>query len=215
MGAQLQTGRANQKKRTHDAIVDAARDLIGTGAEITMAAVANAALVSEATANRYFPDLASLLREALTGVWASPADALEPVARSGDPAERVAYAAEYLLRGVLRYQGAVRAMISATITRPDPAAVRPGIRLGLIEYALAPLDGTPATASPGALAQLKRDLAVVVSAEALFTLTDMSGLPPEDAIASAVRTARTLTEAATRGNSYPGGQAAAEARIRR
>ena len=198
MGTQLQTGRANQKKRTHDAIVDAARDLIGTGGEITMAAVATSALVSEATAYRYFPDLASLLREALTGVWASPADALEPVARSGDPAERVAYAAEYLLRGVLRYQGAVRAMISATITRPDPAAVRPGIRLGLIEHALTSPDGAPAAISPPALAQLKRDLAVVMSPEALFTLTDLCGLTPADAIASAVRTARTLTEAAAR-----------------
>jgi AcrR family transcriptional regulator len=199
MGTQLQTGRANQK-RTYDAIVDAARDLIGTGGEVTMAAVATSALVSEATAYRYFPDLASLLREALAGVWASPADALEPVARSGDPAERVAYAAEHLLRGVLRYQGAVRAMISATITRPDAAAVRPGIRLGLIEYALTSPDGTPAPISSPALAQLKRDLAVVMSPEALFTLTDLCGLTPDDAIASAVRTARTLTEAATRCN---------------
>ena len=46
-------------------------------------------------------------------------------------------------------------------------------------------------------AQLKRDLAVVVSAEALFTLTDLCGLSPEDAIASAGHTARALTEAAT------------------
>jgi len=198
MSTQLQTGRANQKKRTHDAIVDAARDLIGTGGEITMAAVATSALVSEATAYRYFPDLASLLREALAGVWASPAGALAPVARSGDPAERVAYAAEYLLRGVLRYQGAVRAMISATITRPDAAAVRPGIRL--IAHALTSPDGAPAAISPPALAQLKRDLAVVMSPEALFTLTDLCGLAPDDAIASAVRTARTLTEAAARGS---------------
>jgi AcrR family transcriptional regulator len=180
------------------AIVDAARDLMGTGGEITMAAVAKAALVSEATAYRYFPDLASLIREALIGVWASPADALEPVAQSADPVERVAYATEFLLLGVLKYQGAVRAMISATITRPETAATRPGIRFGLIDYALAPGNDALATVNPEALAQLKRDLAVVVSAEALFTLTDLCGLSPDDAIASAVRTARTLTAAATR-----------------
>jgi len=40
--------------------------------------------------------------------------------------------------------------------------------------------------------------AVVVSAEALFTLTDLCGLGPDDAVASAVRTAATLTEAAVR-----------------
>ena len=34
-----------------------------------MPQVARAALVSEATAYRYFPDLVSLLREALAGVW--------------------------------------------------------------------------------------------------------------------------------------------------
>jgi len=81
---------------------------------------------------------------------------------------------------------------------PAAAASRPGIRFGLIDFALAPLAGPPATVSPEALAQLKRDLAVVVSAEALFTLTDLCGLGPDEAIASAVRTARTLTEAVTR-----------------
>jgi hypothetical protein len=49
------------------------------------------------------------------------------------------------------------------------------------------------------LAQLKRDLAVTVSAEALFTLTDLCGLGPEEAIASAAETAATLTAAAFSG----------------
>ena len=46
------------------------------------------------------------------------------------------------------------------------------------------------------MADLKQDLAIVVSAEALFVLTDLCGLSPDDAIASAVRTATTLTSAA-------------------
>ena len=46
------------------------------------------------------------------------------------------------------------------------------------------------------MTRLKLDLAVVVSAEAFFTLTDLCGLAPDDAIASAVRTATTLTRAA-------------------
>jgi hypothetical protein len=136
------------------------------------------------------------LADALAGVWASPADALKPVAQSDDPAERVGYATEVLMRGVLKYKGAVRAMISTSITRPDPAATRPGYGCGLIDHALAPLNGSAAT-SPEALAQLKRDLAVVVSAEALFNLIDSCGLSANDAIASAVRTARTLSEATT------------------
>ena len=82
-----------------------------------MPAVAKSALVSEATAYRYFPDLASLLREALAGVWPGPEAALAPVAGSEDPVERVACATEALLRHVLSYQGAVRAMIAATMAR--------------------------------------------------------------------------------------------------
>jgi AcrR family transcriptional regulator len=192
------TGRANQKKRTRIAIVEACREIIRSGRPVTMPEVARSALVSEATAYRYFPDLASLLNQALVAMWPSPADALAPVADSRDPVERVVFACEFLLRGVLANQGAVRAMISATITRPALAATRPGIRFGLIDQALAPLNGTLGATDPGGLAQLKLDLAAVVSAEALFSLTDLAGLTPDDAIASLVRTATTVTEAALR-----------------
>ncbi|MFF1811227.1 TetR/AcrR family transcriptional regulator [Streptomyces sp. NPDC058251] len=196
--AQTDTGRSNQKKRTRTAIVEAARELIGTGDEVTMPAIARAALVSEATAYRYFPDLPSLIGEALAGVWAAPADALRPVEDSADPVERTAFACEFLLRGILERQGAVRAMIAATITRPETVTMRPGIRFRLIDHALVPLEHTLGAADPEAFAQLKRDLAVVVSAEALFTLTDLCGLDADTAVASAVRTATTLTEAAVR-----------------
>jgi hypothetical protein len=40
------------------------------------------------------------------------------------------------------------------------------------------------------------DLAAVVSADALFSLTDLCRLSPEEATASLVRTARTITRAA-------------------
>lgn len=136
--AQTDTGRSNQKKRTRTAIVDAARGLIGAGSEVTMPEVARAALVSEATAYRYFPDLPSLIGEALAGVWPDPADALRPVDGSRDPVERIAFACEFLLRGILARQGGVRAMMAATIVRPDAATMRPGVRFGLIDHALAP-----------------------------------------------------------------------------
>jgi AcrR family transcriptional regulator len=194
--AEARPGRVNQKARTRTAIVDATRGLIQGGAEITMPAVARAALVSEATAYRYFPDLMSLLREAMAGIWPGPEEVLAGVADSADPVERVAAAAEVLLRRVLAAQGAVRAMIAASITRPELAAGRPGYRFGLIDYALAPLAETLGAADPERFALLKTQLAIVVSAEALFTLTDMCGLAPEAAIASAVAAARTITSAA-------------------
>jgi AcrR family transcriptional regulator len=196
MTIRLNTGRSNQKERTRAAIVAAAREAVTSGGEVTMPDVARRALVSEATAYRYFPDLASLLREALAGVWDSPGNAMEPVAYSGDPVERIGFATEVLLREVLAYQGAVRAMISASITKPPVTALRPGRRFGLINEALRPLNDTMAVRQPAQFEQLKRGLAVIVSAETLFTLTDLCGLTPEVAIASAVKTARSLTTAA-------------------
>ena len=196
MTTQAGTGRTNQKQRTRTAILAAAHELIGTGAEVTMPKIARAALVSEATAYRYFPDLPSLISETLAGVWPSPAEALAPVANSADAVERISFACEFLLRGVLARQGSVRAMIAATITRPEVVNARPGVRFGLIDHALLPLQATLGASDPAAFSQLKRDLAVVVSAEALFTLTDLCGLDPDAAIASAVHTAATLTRAA-------------------
>jgi len=195
--ASEQTGRVNQKLRTRMAIVEACREVIRSGGPVTMPAVARAALVSEPTAYRYFPDLISLLNAALVGMWPTPAEALEPVTASADPVERVAFAIEFFLRRVLSYQGAVRAMISATITRPELTAHRPGIRFGLINQALDPIAG-PLPLPPERLTQLKHDLAAIVRAEALFSLTDLCRLTPDDAVSSLVRTATTITAAATR-----------------
>src|SRR5580700_6811755 len=112
MTEQTTVGRVNQKLRTRTAIVRAATELMLTGREVTMPEIAKAALVSEATAYRYFPDLATLLSEAMADQLPDPAEALAPVASSTDPVERVAAATEYLLRLVLARQGAVRAMIA-------------------------------------------------------------------------------------------------------
>jgi len=162
-----------------------------------MPEVAKAAMVSEATAYRYFPDLTSLLAKALAEDWPTPTQALAPVEGSNDPVERVAFATRFLLRGVAERQAVVRSMISATIAQQALSArARPGIRFGLIECALAPFSDASESTNPDLLAQLRLDLAVVVSAEALFCLTDLCGLSIEDAIDSAEKTARTLTAAA-------------------
>ena len=191
--AQSSSGRVNQKRRTHAAIVKAAADLMLTGGEVTMPEVAKAALVSEATAYRYFPDLASLLAEAMADTLPDPAEAFAGVADSADAAERVAAAAEHLARLVLARAGAVRAMIAATIVRPETATRRPGLRFALIEQALQPWADS---ADGDTLIHLKHDLSVVMGAEALFSLMDLGGLGPEDAVAAIVRTATTLTRAA-------------------
>src|ERR1700748_3526868 len=116
-GAAEEGGRVNQKRRTRTAIVAACQQLITAGADINMPAVAHAALVSEPTAYRYFPDLVSLLEEALAGIEPDPTAALADGADPGDPVERVAYAAQLLARMVIERQGAIRALMSVSIAR--------------------------------------------------------------------------------------------------
>jgi AcrR family transcriptional regulator len=197
-------GRVNQKKRTRDAIVRTAAEQMATGREVTMPEIARAALVSEATAYRYFPDLASLLQEAMADQLPEPATVLAAVTDSADAAERVAAATEYLLRHVVEREGAVRAMIAATVVRPGTAATRPGLRFGLIDAALAPLKHALGGADQDELDRLKLGLSVVVSAEALFSLTDLQGLDTEAAIAGLVHTAAALTRAVAAGQRNAG-----------
>jgi AcrR family transcriptional regulator len=185
---------SNQMERTRAAIVAAARELADSGAEMTMPTVAAHARVSEATAYRYFPDLISLLRAAVT--TDDLVAVLQAQTRGDDPVERIGQAAEILGRAVLRRQGAVRVLAASTIAKPSTAKDRPAHRFGLIDYALAPWIATCGPAAREDIEQLTRDLALVVSAESVFTLTDLCGLPPEDAVASLAATARRVTAAA-------------------
>jgi AcrR family transcriptional regulator len=194
-GTPEQGGRVNQKRRTRTAIIAACQELITAGAGVNMPAVARAALVSEPTAYRYFPDLSSLLEEALAEIEPDLTAALEAGADPGDPVQRVADAAELLARLVIDRQGAIRALISATISRGTARHARPGYRFALIDQALAPLSGHKPGLDAATLEQLRRDLAVVISAEAVLTITDLYGLDPEAAVTSIVHTARLITEA--------------------
>jgi AcrR family transcriptional regulator len=191
-------GRSNQKQRTRAAIVEAALSLITAGGEVSMPLVAQAALVSEATAYRYFPDLVTLLGEAFSQLWSDSGEAMRPVDGVSDPVQRVAHAATALLSEVSAYQGAVRVMMSAAIIRPDGPTVRPGRRFAFIDHALQPLTTKPGRIDPVRLRQLKQDLAVVISAEAFFTLVDQCGLSPAEAIASATHAAEAITTEAIR-----------------
>ncbi|MEU1294135.1 helix-turn-helix domain-containing protein [Streptomyces sp. NPDC005840] len=187
-------GRTNQMERTRSAIIDATRELADSGAEIRMSAIARRARVSEATAYRYFPDLVSLLRAAV--MVEDQVAALRAVVDDDDPVRRIGQATEVLGRAVLRRQGAVRAVVAATVGKPSTAKDRPAQRFALIEHALAPWVEGGGLAGRPEVEQLVRALAVVISAESVFTLLDLCGLAPDDAIASLVATARRLTAAA-------------------
>lgn len=159
----------------------AARALIQSGGPVGMPAVARRAGLSEATAYRHFPDLLAVLQEAFVGVWPDMDEALPGLAHSKDPVERIGMVTEFLARNVLAIQGAVRARIALTISRPaETVGVRPAYRVELIERALAGTVRLP----PSRLDALRVELAVVISAESLFTLLDLCGLEPDAAVAT-------------------------------
>jgi AcrR family transcriptional regulator len=158
-----------------------------------MPAIAHLAQVSDATAYRHFPDLLAVLAEGFEGVWPDVSEALPDLESCPDPLARIGSVTEFLARNVLQLQGAVRTMIALTITRPEQTeGVRPAHRDHLIRVALEPVpDLTSARRE-----RLHRELSVVVSAEALFTLLDLRQLEPDEAVAILVETAQVLVRAA-------------------
>jgi len=196
-----QGGRENQKLRTRRALVTAARDLVVQGRLPSVAEVAEAALVSPATAYRYFPDQLSLLSAAV-GDALPPAEMIStPVHDEAmDPEERIARATEAFLRLVLKQDALVRAVMALSLLRSvespgnrrESAAIRPGYRMAWIAEALAPLEGE---IDPTTLQQLSDALAIVVSSEALVALQDVRGLNADAAVEVCVWTARTLVHA--------------------
>ncbi len=177
------TGRVRQKERTRRAIAEAARELVESGGEVTMPVVASHAGVSEATAYRYFPDLVTLLRDAVQDTWPAIDDLLgADLTGVDDVGERVARATRAFCERTLRHERAVRAIVAASLTGASDG--RPVHRFEVIEYALAPMPAGPEREVTA------RALAVVISAESLFTLLDLCGLDPEEATASLVETAR-------------------------
>lgn len=194
-------GRHNQKERTRRAIVAAAAELIAAGTLPTMPQVADAALVSTATAYRYFPDQLSLLSAALRDGVAGIGERFTPdIGDEPDVVRRVDTATEGILRRILDRETLVRAVMALSLLRSvdagtpraDAAGVRPGFRHVWIEEALRPIESTIA---PADLTMLKRALGAVMGTEALVALQDVMGLNSDEAVDVCRWMARTLTAA--------------------
>jgi AcrR family transcriptional regulator len=197
-------GRQNQKERTRRAIVAAAARLAAAGTLPTMAQVAEQALVSTATAYRYFPDQLSLLRAALQEGYAAMGDQFAPdIGPELDLERRVDIATEGLLRRILEREPLVRTVMALSLLRsveaPSPRedanAIRPGFRRAWIDEALRPAE---VQLDPATLRRLKLALGAVMSSEALIALEDIMGVEPNEAVDVCRWMARSLTRAATK-----------------
>ena len=194
-----QRGRANQKQRTRAALVQAARGLLEQGRTPTIADVAEAALVSRATAYRYFATQEHLLLDVV-------------LERSIDEIDRIVLAAAGSPDASARVDGlvsAVQAEIAAneagfrkllelsvgqsTSDRPTVASIRGERRREWIRQALDPI---AAEIDGDSLRLLTSALALCVGAEAFLVLRDLCGLEPEEADATLRWAARALVTTA-------------------
>jgi AcrR family transcriptional regulator len=191
------TGRTEQKRRTRDALVAAARDLVVSGITPTVEQAAAAAAVSRPTAYRYFPNQRALLAAAhpeTTAETLLPADAPE------DPAARLAAVIATFTRLVVESESQQRTMLRLSL-EADPAEraalyLRQGRAIGWIEEALVPLRGQ---LSDQAIHNLVLAIRSAVGIEALSWLTDVAKLSRDEAVDLMSWTAQALLYGAING----------------
>ena len=166
--------RSNQHLRTRKDLLAAAGRLIKEGRRPTMDDVAEAALVSRATAYRYFPTLEALLVEApLDGVMPD-AGALFASDASTDPEERLDRAEAAMHDLVYQNEAQLRIMLANSLVRAagdgNAAPPRQNRRTPIIEAALAP---ARQRFSKEAYENLRAALALVFGTESMVVYRDV------------------------------------------
>lgn len=173
--------RKNQKARTRNALVQAAVRLLESGESPTVSEVARAALVSPATAYRYFPSAQSLWQAVLHAIGEpDPKEVFEGL-EAADLEERVTAMIERVGGRMLENEAIWRA---AHAVQFEPAGggqrlpMRTGQRMRWIEHALEPLEHKLGKRRH---ARLMHALALVIGADAMITLRDVCRLSAREA----------------------------------
>lgn len=172
-------GRVQQKRRTRDALVAAARELVSNGETPTVEVAAEMAGISRTTAYRYFPNQRALLAAAhpeTTATSMLPADA------PADVATRLDLVVEAFTRMIVETEAQQRTMLrlslEATPAERAELPLRQGRAIAWIEEALEPLGDKMSAAERHRLALAVRSATGI---EALVWLTDIGGLSRDDA----------------------------------
>ena len=188
-------GQANRRLRTRKDLLEAAARLLRGGRSPSFEEIAEAALVSRATAYRYFPGLDALLLEAALHVETPTPDGLFADDASTDALSRVERLDAALSAMVLANEAPLRAMLAQSVQRaggPD-APVRQNRRSPLVAAALA-------TAAPpfrpAELDTLSKALVVLMGIEAVVVFKDVLQLDDTEAARVRKWMIRTLVEAA-------------------
>lgn len=169
-------GRPNQKRRTRKALLEGAARLAKGGVKPTLDEVAEEALVSRATAYRYFPNIDALLLEAALDVAIPTPDGLFKRDASSDPIARVQRADEALDKMINANEAALRLMLASTLQgglRGAPGEsppARQNRRSALIEAALEP---ARKEFTPASRALLLQALALILGTESMIVCKDV------------------------------------------
>jgi AcrR family transcriptional regulator len=192
-------GRPNQRRRTRKDLLQAASKLMQAGRTPSLEEVAEAALVSRATAYRYFPNIEALLLEAALDLAVPEPRELFREGASEDPVWRLERVDAALHAMILANEAPLRMMLVNALQRSLKAdtdtelPARQNRRTPLIEAALEP---ARAQFAPEALDLLGKALALIIGTEAMVVFKDV--LQVDDATARAVKrwAIRALVEAA-------------------
>jgi AcrR family transcriptional regulator len=178
-------GRPNQRRRTRKDLLDAAARLVAEGRRPSLDDVAQEALVSRATAYRYFPNIEALMLEAAVHVAApnasvldgAPADLLARVQRVDDAFQDMMLANETPLRLML-----AQALERAARGEAGEVPARQNRRAPLIEAALEP---ARARLDRKTFKRLVQALSLIVGTEGFIATRDVLQL--DDAEARALK----------------------------
>ncbi|WP_374446560.1 TetR/AcrR family transcriptional regulator [Stella sp.] len=192
-------GRPNQRRRTRKDLLEAAARLTRLGRKPSLEEIAAEALVSRATAYRYFPNVDALLFEAALDIATPEPEALFRDVSETDPVARMQLVDTVLHDVVLANEAALRMVLvhslqQAITDRPQGGTtVRQNRRMPLIEAALAPLRGR---LGKERLATLGKALALIVGPEGVVVGKDVLRLDDADARRVKHWAIRALVEAA-------------------
>lgn len=187
-------GRVDQKRRTRDALVAAARALVARGETPTVEAAAETASISRTTAYRYFANQRSLLVAAHPETAAA---SLLPPDAPDDVETRLDLVLDEFTRMILDTEAQQRTMLrlslEADAVERSRLPLRQGRAIKWIEEALFPLRTEMAAADVHRLTLAIRSATGI---EALVWLTDIAGLSRHDATDLMRWSARALLRAA-------------------
>lgn len=191
--------RPNQKRRTRKDLLQAAATLMKQGRRPSLDEVAEEALVSRATAYRYFPSIEALLAEASADMLTPEPAQLFTGDEPTDPVARVEKVDAALHDMVLANESALRLMLANALQqgtggeRDAGLPLRQNRRTPLIEAALEP---ARKQFKPSGYDMLGKALAMVIGTEGMIVCKDVLQLPDAEARKVKRWAIRALVEAA-------------------